>query len=815
MSIVACGCFLFALGVRTPIVYAGATVKLAEAEVAKRQAKIQEAQAHIVEANLLHQKGNDEEAMRLYLEAYESLPDAPIAAATKSSARIGFTDAANAQAKKLADGAHYADARALLNKVLEPNFNPDDEGTKRLLKQFDDPERYPPALTPEHKENVAKVESLLHEANGASELGDFDKATAKFAEVLRIDKYNKAARRGMEVADQRRAEYFTTARDHMRAKALAEVSKQWESPVPVIDLSSQFGGSGGGINEGKDDLLTKLKTIIIPVVDLQGASLDEVVEFIRIRARDLDPAKKGVGLVLKVPAELKNRSITLNLTQAPLIEVLRYVTEMSGTAYRLDGYAVTIVGQAEKSNTMVTKSFRVPPTFIQNASVSETPVGVAPVADPFANAGKAPAGAGSSSTGLRRLGAKEFLESQGVVFPEGSAAGYNSSTNILFVTNTVENIGLIETLIDQATSQAPRQVEIQVKMIEIGQTRLEELGFDWLIGQSNLPTTSGLFTGGGTIGNQRGGNFTASEFPIADQNGTPVGGNPVTAGLRGSADILNHQTIESLIAQKNFTTQPNTDVRSPGTFALAGVFTDPQFQTVVRALSQNKGLDLMAAPTVVTKSGQRASIVAARELRYPTQFTPPQIPQTIRSPRVLLTSVNGVITRSQGLQGAIPITPTTPTSFEKRDVGITLEVEPVISENNRAIDLNLAPSSVEFEGFINYGLPITSSAPSRIFGSTNTYVIPNPILQPIFRTNKVSTSVTVWDGSTVVLGGVIREDRTDINDKVPLIGDLPLIGRSFQSKATQSQKKAIVFFVTAHIIDPAGVRINRASTAER
>ena len=66
-----------------------------------------------------------------------------------------------------------------------------------------------------------------------------------------------------------------------------------------------------------------------------------------------------------------------------------------------------------------------------------------------------------------------------------------------------------------------------------------------------------------------------------------------------------------------------------------------------------------------------------------------------------------------------------------------------------------------------------------------------------------------------MLGGVIREDRTDINDKVPLIGDLPLIGRSFQSKATQSQKKAIVFFVTAHIIDPAGVRINRASTAER
>ncbi len=794
-------------------------MSLAEAEVAKRQAKIQEAQAQIVEANLLHEKGDEVEAMRLYLQAYESLPDAPLAAATKKAARDGFTISANVQAKKLADEAHYADARALLDKVLEPSFNPDDAATKRLLKQFDDPERYPPALTPEHKANVSKVEATLTEAAGFMDLGDFDKATDRYADVLRIDKYNSAARRGMGKADQRRAVYFTTARDHMRSKALTEVSKQWESPVPQIDVSGQFGGAseGGGINGGKDDLLTKLKTIIIPVVDLQGASLDEVVEFLRIRARDLDPAKKGIGIVLKASDDLRSKAITLNLTQAPLIEVLRYVTEMSGTAYRLDGYAVTIVGQAEKSNTMVTKSFRVPPTFIQNAPIADAAGGAGvPPADPFANKGGKGAGATQglgTGTPLRRLGAKEFLESQGVIFPEGSMAGYNAATNVLFITNTVENIGLIETLIDQATSLAPRQVEIQVKMIEINQSRLEELGFDWLIGQSNVPGTKNVFTGGGTIGNQRNGNFTTADFPIGDPNGDPVGQNPLTSGLRGSADILNKATIETLIAQKNFNTSTATDTRSPGTFALAGVFTDPQFQGIVRALSQNKGVDLMAAPMVVTKSGQRATIVTARELRYPTEFTPPQIPQTLTS-RTRTTIVNGVRTTSTGRLGAIPVTPTTPTAFEKRDVGITLEVEPVISENNRSIDMNLAPSSVEFEGFINYGIPFTSSAPGRGNSRTN-FVIPNPILQPIFRTNKVTTSVTVWDGSTVVLGGVIREDRTDINDKVPMLGDLPLVGRSFQSKASRSEKKAIIFFVTPHIIDPAGVRLNRASTAER
>src|SRR5438270_13936192 len=65
---------------------------------------------------------------------------------------------------------------------------------------------------------------------------------------------------------------------------------------------------------------------------------------------------------------------------------------------------------------------------------------------------------------------------------------------------------------------------------------------------------------------------------------------------------------------------------APGIFGLSGVFTDPQFQVVIRALNQKKGVDLLSAPKVTTKSGQRAIIEIVREFRYPTTFTPPQIP---------------------------------------------------------------------------------------------------------------------------------------------------------------------------------------------
>ena len=58
------------------------------------------------------------------------------------------------------------------------------------------------------------------------------------------------------------------------------------------------------------------------------------------------------------------------------------------------------------------------------------------------------------------------------------------------------------------------------------------------------------------------------------------------------------------------------------------------------------------------------------------------------------------------------VTPTTPTAFETRNTGVTLEVEPVVGPDGVTIDLNLVPQVVEFEGFINYGSPIFGINPS-------------------------------------------------------------------------------------------------------
>jgi general secretion pathway protein D len=80
----------------------------------------------------------------------------------------------------------------------------------------------------------------------------------------------------------------------------------------------------------------------------------------------------------------------------------------------------------------------------------------------------------------------------------------------------------------------------------------------------------------------------------------------------------------------------------------------------------------------------------------------------------------------------------------------------------------------------------------------------NTINRPVFSTREVTTEVTVYDGQTVVLGGLMREDIQKVQDKVPILGDIPLAGRLFRTNADQHIKRNLIMFVTASLLDPAG-----------
>ena len=75
---------------------------------------------------------------------------------------------------------------------------------------------------------------------------------------------------------------------------------------------------------------------------------------------------------------------------------------------------------------------------------------------------------------------------------------------------------------------------------------------------------------------------------------------------------------------------------------------------------------------------------------------------------------------------------------------------------------------------------------------------------PVFSSRRVSTGITIYDGHTVAVGGLMREDVQDVEDGVPILSDIPLIGRLFKSNAQSHIKSNLIIFVTAKIIDASG-----------
>jgi general secretion pathway protein D len=214
-----------------------------------------------------------------------------------------------------------------------------------------------------------------------------------------------------------------------------------------------------------------------------------------------------------------------------------------------------------------------------------------------------------------------------------------------------------------------------------------------------------------------------------------------------------------------------------------GTVGDATIQMLMRGLDQKTGVDLMAQPSVTTRSGQAASIFIVEEFIYPTEYEPPELPE--------------------GGGGASIVTPATPTAFEKRDLGIILEVLPVADANRRYVDVTLNPEMVEFDGFINYGSPINSIS-NNFLGPVTTQLSENAILMPIFSTRKVDSNLVVADGATIVIGGMLKQEVTDVTDKTPVLGDIPLVGRLFQSEANSTRSIAVLFLVNVELLDPTG-----------
>jgi len=354
-----------------------------------------------------------------------------------------------------------------------------------------------------------------------------------------------------------------------------------------------------------------------------------------------------------------------------------------------------------------------------------------------------------------------------VAFPKGATAIYQPKMGKLFVRNTRENLAVAEeilTAMDVANVASDvEQVEIEAKFVEVSEGTLEQLGFEW--------RTSGEAI---SLGN-------------TDKVTIPDGQYLFDDALRGGPGNPNGMPF----SRPNTLGAGSTGVSGDGTaFRMEDTFSDEpasmqiskiggdEFDLLITALEQSTGTDMLSAPRVVTKSGKKATIRVGQMHYYPETY-------------------------EAGASGG-NIVHVKYTDWGERLLGVELDVEPQV--DGEQIELTLNPKVLELQGWQNYEVAPADSAYTW-YQYRIGFVFSHDDIKaqlPIFRKREIKTEVTIANGATMGMGGLINEKVEKYEDKVPVLGSIPLVGRLFRNEGERAIKRNLMIFVTAKKVTPSG-----------
>ena len=247
---------------------------------------------------------------------------------------------------------------------------------------------------------------------------------------------------------------------------------------------------------------------------------------------------------------------------------------------------------------------------------------------------------------------------------------------------------------------------------------------------------------------------TAIHGPFTPADGT----TGIIGGQFGASSFGLTQDLLSGLAVGVF--GENMDVTIDGT-----TLSVPTFGVVLNFLKTNSGVNIVSNPNLLTLDNEEAKITVGRKVPFPTQSGLNNLGQPV-------------------------------VSYQREDVAITLQITPRVNSTDYVtLEVELEASEIEED---DQGLDVNQSG---------------------FITSKreVETTALVRDNQTVVIGGLLGTTETQVETKVPILGDLPLVGALFRGSRNSARKSNLMIFLTPHIIDDEEdmLEVQRVKEAQR
>ena len=785
-----------------------------------------------------YQIGQYQKAIDLYLQAikvFDKLGDEPTVLKKKENCKLAISKAYYYWAEKLyfdaqasADAKRYDQAIKLCENAAEmwPGAKPRMEEAIARFKKLKVSAEYEAKVSPDavdagRSARLYSIEVLLKQGDVFYADAQWDKARDKYEEVMAIDPFNVKAMDAIRRINLKLLEAGKRRTGVSRAEYIAET--EWKMLTPLVPRISSGPARTQTTeepivkDEQKNSIYNKLKNIIIDRIDFDEIEVPVVLRHLRQRSKELDPEKVGVNIFLlpedpnaeenaeqrkrqqnrqanagpdaegALPEEEEadfssGRRISVTADSIPLGQAISYICRTANLRVKVEKYAVVIAPPGVPLEQMETRIYPVEKDVVDR-HLTQAAEGQ---------------GTDSSSTIIN----PQSLFPQ-VTFDAGAQIVYDPGISRLFVTNTAENLQLIEEALKELNVVDP-QVLIQTKFVEVHMNDLEELGFQYLFSRQNANVA--YMDKDKLVEYKQGDKLPNYPISIYQPN-TSTGANAPSANwYQYSGTYTNGKSDSSTLPSSFYYTkapigehsvsfgQNAQVVRSLKDTPGGANIQDQAFnfahynkygykvQATINALDQADSSDMLACPRITTMNGFEAVIAMVTERYFPDEWSEAEV---------------GTIASGNG---SVPLfTPSIPEFDETERLGIELRVRPVVdTTDNYTISMTMTPSIRTFIGWTDYSYQLS------VESNGEPVYYENKQKMPIIEVRAINTAVQCYDGETIVLGGIIKDTTSGMNDQYPILGTLPLVGRLFQSKTKDAEKINLLIFLTCRLINPDG-----------
>jgi general secretion pathway protein D len=599
------------------------------------------------------------------------------------------------------------------------------------------------AVDPRYNERQREINLLFRAGQFLYQNDQWDEARDKMEQILVKDPYNEDAVTLLEKIYRRLYAIADVRSYNEFLREQAQSDWSWVESIPDVRNIVITGGADTYDSAG-NELYNRLNELMIDHIEFNDSDIGSVITLLRARSKDLDPLGEGFNIIVPQAEKYANKLVTLNLDQIPLYEVIRYICKITGLSFRIDEkYKTITIGSGSDVSDMTTRFIPIRQATILRIVGNMRAEGI-----------------GDGITQEDTIGGGESVGS--LITLSGSASDPDSQ---------------------RVTSIAPETLRTYFAESGIPFEEGSSIAYDARANKLTVVNTPE--------------NIRQLEFAIRDMDMQ----DPLIL-IESKMVEIKMNDLEELGFDWTLTHTNGPDDHTTYTFTAPSIssgFSDntlvnnlnllPNFGPggswslflTINAIDRTDRSEILSTPKVVTVSGREAQVQMVRQMYFPESWTEPEI--------------------STSCGSSVTFEPSYPEFGGPRDIGTSLVVTPTLQANNYTIRLELNPSVTDLTGWSDYSYNYVIGE----FASGEEY--PMTLKMPEISNREIQTTIKVYDGQTVVIGGILSDTHGALSDRWPMLADIPLLGRLFTESASEAHKDNLIISVSTRLISGDGIPV--------